>query len=406
MLIRTGEEEWIPDPKNPFDEPEWVTTQRLSWLNKKKRKQQFKQDTIDNANLCMQQRKIAREKRIERANNKKARTAKALAKMRENRLKNAVADSDDEETSTVASSTVASKKSSSKSKRKPKTPTSTPKVLKKKRVVKPKSKFPDASETPDEQKVSRYFVTPQATFPNEAPNPPVPITISTDVSTQASKYSEEFWSPPFGSIRTYDHSLASEDLPKQLEPKYDTNDINSVDTATPVSKNLPFSAMHKPGGIPETSGRCRACKFHFEDCMERKYRDYCLQAVKTHIDEVGFEGTTDFSIRKAFHNEYMSQVRRDLREKYGKYENNHMLQLPVCMMKGSLEDAIELASGSPKGLTINEWLMNQRVYGIMDRVKEREDERALLESGARLAAEEDFMDSLRFERKKAARKEE
>ena len=75
--------------------------------------------------------------------------------------------------------------------------------------------------------------------------------------------------------------------------------------------------MHNPGDVKEGRGICHGCKFHFNECMERKYRDYCLQAVKTHIDEVGFEHTTDFSIRKAFHNEYMSQICRDLNEKYG-----------------------------------------------------------------------------------------
>ena len=83
-----------------------------------------------------------------------------------------------------------------------------------------------------------------------------------------------------------------------------------------------------------------------------------------------------------------------------------MLPLPVCMMKGSLEDAIELSTGSPKGLTINEWLYSQRCYGIMNRICDREAEKAFYEAGERLAREEEFMDLVREERKKAARKEE
>ena len=34
-----GEEEWFPDPNDPFAEPEWVTAQRLAWLAKKKQKE-------------------------------------------------------------------------------------------------------------------------------------------------------------------------------------------------------------------------------------------------------------------------------------------------------------------------------------------------------------------------------
>ena len=82
-----------------------------------------------------------------------------------------------------------------------------------------------------------------------------------------------------------------------------------------------------------------------------------------------------------------------------------MLQLPVCMMRGSLQDAIELSTGSPKGLTINGWLYSQRCYGIMSRIQEREAEKAFYEAGARLTKEEEFMDLVRNERKKAAKKE-
>ena len=43
------------------------------------------------------------------------------------------------------------------------------------------------------------------------------------------------------------------------------------------------------------------------------------------------------------------------------------------------ENVIELASGSPKGLTINEWLKQQRVCGIEQRVQVREAECTFIE---------------------------
>ena len=115
--------------------------------------------------------------------------------------------------------------------------------------------------------------------------------------------------------------------------------------------------------------------------------------------QVRFERTTNFSICKAYHNEFMSQVRCTLKEKYSKYQNNHMLHVPSCMMKGSVEDVIEIASGSQKGLTINELLMQQRVYGIMERVQDREAEHVLMESGAQLARDEEIIDLVRNQRK-------
>ena len=117
----------------------------------------------------MQQRKQARERRIEHANNKRSKNAKALRAMKASRKKSAIMDSDDE-VSTISSKV---------SKHKSKSP-SKPKVVKKKHVV--KSKFPPATETPDEQKVTRYFVTPKTSSSKAY----VPSTISTSASTQAS----------------------------------------------------------------------------------------------------------------------------------------------------------------------------------------------------------------------------
>ena len=78
---------------------------------------------------------------------------------------------------------------------------------------------------------------------------------------------------------------------------------------------------------------------------------YCL--LLTHLDEEGFgyEGygsVSEFSIKKVYHNEYMSQIRHDLKEATRHYECNHMLNIPMCMMKGSLNIVLVMAAGNEK----------------------------------------------------------
>ena len=113
----------------------------------------------------------------------------------------------------------------------------------------------------------------------------------------------------------------------------------------------------------------------FKNCLEKKYRDYCLQAVKNHIDDVGYDSLSEFSVQKAYHNEYMSQIRRDLKEQTGFYEANQLLDIPLCTIKGSLNDALTVASGSAVGVPIVEYLMQQCRYGIADHQENEEHER-------------------------------
>ena len=65
----------------------------------------------------------------------------------------------------------------------------------------------------------------------------------------------------------------------------------------------------------------------------------------------------------------MSQIRRDLKESTGYYECNPLLDIPLCIIKGSLNDAL---SGSSKGQPIIEYLMQQKVYGIAERRQNEE----------------------------------
>ena len=266
-------------------------------------------------------------------------------------------------------------------------PKEKPAVVKKKRSS--KKKLPTLDETPKSNRLDRYMTSSATskssngnfTTPKPIRKSNVPGTVSTVDSSQSQSTI---------SVPTPSQSTISVPTPV-TEPKYR------------LANDLPFSVNCSPEEI-RPSAKCNGCKLLFKDCIERKYRDYCLQAVLTHIDQEGMdlEGcyghVTDFSVRKVYHNEYMSQVRRDLKEATGYYESNHMLHIPLCMMTGSLKDALAMANG--KATTLKQYLLQQRVYDIAQRKKDEEDERLFLESGKRIADEEDFMDEVRRKRRK------
>ena len=69
----------------------------------------------------------------------------------------------------------------------------------------------------------------------------------------------------------------------------------------------------------------------------------------------------------------MSQIRRDLRKATAYYEcNNTLPKIPLYLIKGSLNVVLTIASGSPQGEPIVEYLMQQRMYGISE-CKQNED---------------------------------
>ena len=257
--------------------------------------------------------------------------------------------------STVASSIVASSTASSKKRRAKSTPA--------KKVSKKKPKVPVHEKTPEANKVTKYLITPVATNPN----------VLARISTVASSVSS-FGSPD--AVPVYDYRVQSKTLPDSVHPKTDNPawlDVNKKPTQPAGKQKLPTSALCTPSDI--RSGQCFGCKYMFNNCLKKKYRDYCLQAVKNHIDDVGYDLLSKFSVRKAYHNEYMSQIRRDLKEATGFYEANQLLDIPLCMIKGSLNDALTVASGSAVGVPIVEYLMQQCRYGITQHQQNEEHER-------------------------------
>lgn len=52
-----------------------------------------------------------------------------------------------------------------------------------------------------------------------------------------------------------------------------------------------------------------------------------------------------------------------------------MLYIPLCMMQGSLNDTLIIADANGKGNSIVEYLIQQRVYGIQECMKQKEDDK-------------------------------
>ena len=69
-------------------------------------------------------------------------------------------------------------------------------------------------------------------------------------------------------------------------------------------------------------------------------------------------------------------MRRNLNEKYGYYECNHILHIPQCMIQGSLNNALKISNCNDckEGERIVEYLMQQQMYGIKDHVQQKEDD--------------------------------
>ena len=114
---------------------------------------------------------------------------------------------------------------------------------------------------------------------------------------------------------------------------------------------------------------------------------------KTFRFDTGLINSNDFPDFKEeptllYHTEYIANLRRDLLEGTGLYELDGLLNPPMCMVRGSLADALELANHeSPRGATIMEYLQNQARFGVAERIKAEHDEKLFMESAQRHAKE-------------------
>lgn len=65
-----------------------------------------------------------------------------------------------------------------------------------------------------------------------------------------------------------------------------------------------------------------------------------------YFKNVDIYNVTGIGVLKVFHDAYMTQVRGPILKKFGKYETNHMLNIALCMIHGSLKDVLTMDRGS------------------------------------------------------------
>ena len=102
----------------------------------------------------------------------------------------------------------------------------------------------------------------------------------------------------------------------------------------------------------------------FPKCCEVLFCSVCLHAVMDYFDKVGVHNATDLGVCKAFQVAFIAQVKHPLLEKFAKYETNNMINIPKCMIHGSLRDALYMDRGSK----VFRFLSEQRVYDVQEYV--------------------------------------
>ena len=242
ILYPKGEQSWNPDEAgSDEDEPIWVQTQRRSWLEKKRHRKKFCQDTADHAKLCSLKRKKAAERRIANQEKNRKTTAKAMT---------IICSKHKEQQSFEEDGSNSLSKSSSKKKKKSKSSSS-----KSKSKAKPKSS--PADNTPAHNHLTNYFTTPTASTQQSNQNIPQ-STISTAASSNPNYQSDD---------------------DTTMTPSYYLNH-----PSTPPAKKLPESMMANTSEVK--LGICHGCKMKFDECFDCKYCDICLHAILDYIKEV------------------------------------------------------------------------------------------------------------------------
>lgn len=121
-------------------------------------------------------------------------------------------------------------------------------------------------------------------------------------------------------------------------------------------------------GVTETPSNqiCDGCGHEHDKCHEIKYRNFCLHSVLDYFEEVGMNYITQHGTYLAFLRAYTVALKKDMLESTKYYEINIDCELPVCMERGSLEDAQQIHRCN----RIFQALMAQRVRDVSSYVED------------------------------------
>ena len=93
----------------------------------------------------------------------------------------------------------------------------------------------------------------------------------------------------------------------------------------------PYTMTCNPHQMAMWASRYLQCFCTYLKSCKVLFCEMCLQALMNYFDRVGAHNATERGVRKAYHNEFMSQACPYLLKKFQKYKANHLLNIPHCM---------------------------------------------------------------------------
>ena len=87
---------------------------------------------------------------------------------------------------------------------------------------------------------------------------------------------------------------------------------------------------------------CCGCNNPFRNCMERKWREVCLQGVIDFFEENDFDGIQRSKVYNAYFRTFRFMVRLEVLGRTKCWEMIDEIIIPQCMVEGSLEEAYEM----------------------------------------------------------------
>ena len=81
---------------------------------------------------------------------------------------------------------------------------------------------------------------------------------------------------------------------------------------------------------------------NFKTLLYTSIACYCLQAVMDHFEDDGIRFTDELGVYTTFIQAYTFSVKKDMFAQYGYYDRQREIEMPDCMVRGSLADAQSL----------------------------------------------------------------
>ena len=120
-------------------------------------------------------------------------------------------------------------------------------------------------------------------------------------------------------------------------------------------------------GSPEFTGDiCPGCGYSKHLCHELMFRDFCLQSVMDHFEDDNIRFTDELGIYTAFIRAYTFSVKKYMLDKHGFYERRREVEIPSCMVDGSLAEAQALRTVD----VLRRSLLGQRVFDVQTYVEQ------------------------------------